>query len=69
MTLIENWQQSWKFTSVQAALILAVLNVVLMIFPALLDGLPIWLYSLVMVVGNTIVILLRLIVQPSLTSS
>ena len=64
MTLIEKWRDSWKLTSVQWSIVLAVANALFAIVPTLIDSVPLWLYAMIMSACNIIVVVLRLVAQP-----
>lgn len=66
MTLIKNWRDAWKFTSVQSALILATVSGLFYFMPVVQEYLSPALYALIMLVGNIAVTVLRLVAQPSL---
>lgn len=66
MTLIQNWQQAWKFSSVQTAVILGLANTAFALLPALSESVSLPIYAAVSALGNVAIILLRLVAQPSL---
>lgn len=66
MTLIKNWRDAWKFTSVQSALILATVSGLFYFMPVVQEYLSPALYALIMCLGNIGVTVLRLVAQPSL---
>jgi hypothetical protein len=66
MKLIEKWREAWKLSSVQWAVLLAVSNALFALLPMLSESVPIWLYAIIMSVGNIASVLLRMVAQPSL---
>jgi len=66
ITLIKEWRNAWKLTSVQWALALATANGLFAVLPMLSDSVPIWLYALIMCFGNIGIVILRLMAQPNL---
>jgi hypothetical protein len=66
MTLIQNWQSAWKFTSVQSTLLLAALSGLFYFVPLVQDYVSPALYAAIMGIGQVVVALLRIIAQPSL---
>lgn len=66
MKLIDNWRQSWRFSSVQAAMILAVVNGVFALLQYLAEVVSLPTYAAISVLGNLSVVVLRLVAQPSL---
>jgi hypothetical protein len=69
MTLISQWKEAWKFSSVQTALILGIANAFFALIPALSDVVTLPVYAAVSAVGNVAIILLRLVAQPKLNQS
>jgi hypothetical protein len=66
MKLISNWKQSWKFTSVQTALILAAANGLFAVLPMLFSYVTLPVYALIMMFGNIGIVVLRLIAQTNI---
>ena len=65
--LIKQWKTSWKLTSVQAAAMLAILNIVnLEILPLFNFAIPAQTMSWINALLGVSIIVLRLIVQPSM---
>lgn len=64
MKLIEKWKESWKYTSVQTAVILAGANALFAVVPALVDSVPFWVYTALMSLGNMGIVILRIVAQP-----
>lgn len=64
--LIDDVKNSWKFTSVQSAALLAIANAFFAFIPTLEGSISLPMYSLLMLIGNLTVIFLRLVAQPSL---
>lgn len=69
MKLIDNWRKAWRFTSVQSALILALVNGLFSVFPVMFQSLNPTIYCSLMVLGNISVVVLRLIAQPKLENN
>lgn len=69
MTLIQNWRQAWRFTSVQTALILGIANALFALMPVLSDAVSLPVYAAISALGNVAIIILRLVAQPSLEPS
>lgn len=69
MTLISQWKEAWKFSSVQTALILGIANALFALIPTLSDVVTVPVYAAVSAVGNVAIILLRLVAQPKLNQS
>ena len=67
MTLIKNWREAWKFTSVQSALILAAVSGLFYFMPVVQEFLSPTVYALIMFVGNIGVTVLRIIAQPGVS--
>ena len=63
MKLIDNWRQSWRFTSVQTALILAAANGAFAVLPLLSESVSVPVYAAISVVGNLAIVALRLMAQ------
>lgn len=63
MKLINNWTKAWKFTSVQTALIIAVVSALYAAWPAFMSTVsPFW-YAVGMIVLSLTVVVMRLIQQ------
>lgn len=67
MTLIKEWRQAWKFTSVQTAVILGIANALFALIPALSDAVSLPVYAAISALGNVAIIILRLVAQPKLS--
>lgn len=63
MKLVSNWKQSWRFTSVQTALILAAVNGLFAVLPLLSESVSVPIYATLSVLGNLLIVVLRLIQQ------
>lgn len=63
MKLINDWAKAWKFTSVQTALIIAVVSALYAAWPAFMSIVsPFW-YAIGMVGLSLLVVVMRLIQQ------
>ena len=66
--LIKQWKQSWKLTSVQAAALLMLLNIInVELLPLFHFAIPSNIMSWLNAILGASTIILRLIVQPSMT--
>lgn len=67
MTLIKEWREAWKLTSVQTAIVLGVANALFALLPALSDAVSLPAYAAISALGNVAIIVLRLVAQPKLS--
>lgn len=69
MTLIKQWREAWKFSSVQTAVILGLANTAFFLLPKLDEVISLPVYAAISALGNVAIIVLRLIAQPKIEKS
>lgn len=66
MSLIKQWREAWKLTSVQTAVILGLANAAFFLLPELPDFVTLPIYAAISAIGNVAIIILRLVAQPKI---